>query len=91
MAERIPDEIMREARKIGHNWFGVGHHDSEVLAVEIAAALYAERKRCAEIVLNNEEAFATLSPRRFLQPRTDGNLVGTAYATAILASKGGRE
>lgn len=42
-----PEDIMKAARDIGNAWFGAGHHDGAALAADIAAALLAERKRCA--------------------------------------------
>jgi hypothetical protein len=50
----ITADVMERARQIGRQWFGVGHHDSEILAQDIAEAIMeeraAERERCAKIV-----------------------------------------
>jgi hypothetical protein len=46
----IPEDIKRVARGIGEDWFGIGHHDSYMLAAQIEAAVSAERERCAGVV-----------------------------------------
>lgn len=83
----LPTSILAEARRIAECSLkpGIG---CDVLEGSIARALYAERQRAAGIVRDNQEVVGLKSNKRFLEPRSEGNLVGTAYATAILADDG---
>lgn len=50
----------------------------------VEEATRLERLRCSLVVKCNEEVTSTGTNRRFLQPRTDGNLIGMAYYEAIM-------
>ena len=96
MAERIPEDIMREARTLAlevfHNCVdsddGSESLDTPVAAELIATALYAERKRCAEICEHYAQQW---DMGGFDGKPNDGFNACMEAACAILASKGGGE
>lgn len=90
-ADKIPDEIMREARKIAECNLKAGTLGCDILEGSIARALLARDKRAADIAQDEQHRREGLYAENGASINAHRAAAADAIATAILTYDGGRD